>query len=76
MEPFFLVWNVDRNGLRGQMLPAPRYQHASEESAIKEAERLARQYPGQEFVVLQSVVGIKVNDIERTDLRPPLDIPF
>ena len=42
--PFWLVWNP--NGR------APTQKHASADLAEKEAERLARMVPGQEFYVL------------------------
>ncbi len=47
-RPFWLVWNESGH--------APTFKHDSEESARREAERLARNNPGQQFHVLQ-VVG-------------------
>lgn len=37
----------------------PHFRHTSEESASREAERLAGLYPGFEFVVLESVKSCK-----------------
>lgn len=66
---FWLVWNV--NGA------APTYRHATGDSAVKEAERLARLNPGETFAVLQSVCARSVNNMQKTDLRPTIDdIPF
>lgn len=67
--PFWLVWNP--NGRN------PTFRHAFEENAIREAERLARDNPGETFVVLASVAARSVSDMQRLDLRPPRDdIPF
>jgi hypothetical protein len=46
---FWLVWNV--NGY------PPKFKHDSEYSAIEEAERLAKENPGKEFVVLVAVLS-------------------
>ena len=35
----------------------PKYKHESYEGACAEAQRLARQYDGQEFFVMGSIVG-------------------
>ncbi len=44
---FWLVWNPKGSN--------PTYRHGSEKSARDEAARLARLYPGTEFIVLKSV---------------------
>lgn len=47
MKPFYVVWN-----------PATgytRFRHESHRSAITEAERLAKEHEGQEFIVLQAI---------------------
>jgi hypothetical protein len=44
---FWLVWT--KNGRN------PRRSHTTEESAITEAERLARKFPGTKFLVLRCV---------------------
>lgn len=38
----------------------PTYRHDNQTSAEKEAERLARQNPGTEFIVLESLKSVKV----------------
>jgi len=45
---FWLVWRASTDW----RLTVPRYQHATEEEARKEAERLARNTPGERFYVL------------------------
>jgi len=67
-KSFWFVWNSDGE--------APKYRHGSYDSALNEATRLARQCRGQEFIVLESVVSVKVNDTIVTDLRPEIVIPF
>lgn len=47
VEKFWMVWGVQRS--------MPRYRHTSKASARKEADRLAREAPGQLFVVLAAV---------------------
>jgi hypothetical protein len=57
----------------------PKHQHQSIESAINEAERLAKAHPGQQFVVLETVGARMVDLVQRIDLRPvnePDEIPF
>ena len=66
--PFWLVWNADGKN--------PTYKHQSEESAVKEAERLARQAPGSTFVVLESVCARRVDDMLKIDMRAGSDVPF
>lgn len=67
-EPFWLVWNP-----RGDN---PQHKHRTPEEALRESERLAQMFPGQAFIVLQSVQAVVADNIQRTDLRPPDDIPF
>lgn len=47
----------------------PNVRHYDKDVAITEAERLARQCPGQEFTVLQSLATVKKTDVvwEDTD---------
>lgn len=45
-EGFFLVWNPARN--------VPTVRHPTREAATFEAERLARQQPGDQFFVLRA----------------------
>jgi len=53
--PFWLVW---RDG--GW---APQYKHDSRKSAENEAERLARENPGQDFYVLMPVSRTVKSDV-------------
>lgn len=50
MTPFFMVWSPE-----GQM---PRCKHKSIGVAKREAQRLARLYPGKTFVVLKAKYSI------------------
>lgn len=50
-EPFWMVWNPENR--------APRFKHETGQAALIEAERLAKENPGQEFVVLQAIRGVK-----------------
>lgn len=74
MKQFWMVWNV--GGCE------PRYQHTSENNAIHEAERLAREHPGEAFVVLEAIHARKVSDMRSLNFRVPSppgfddDIPF
>jgi len=54
--PYWLVWCEDGD--------APRVKHPSVDAASREAERLARAYPGKSFCVLAPVARVT-----RTDLR-------
>lgn len=67
-KSFWLVWNPQGSN--------PRHQHQSEQSAITEAERLARGNPGQTFVVLESICARRTDNLIRIDLRPDAEIPF
>jgi hypothetical protein len=58
METFWVVWNENRG--------KPTFKHASEESAKKEAVKLARRHPGEQFHVLESTVTIKARGVEET----------
>lgn len=46
-DPFFMVWNEGGN--------APRVKHDNLAKAEREAERLAKLYPAQSFIVLAAV---------------------
>jgi hypothetical protein len=65
--PFWLVWNA--------AIGAPRHRYTCLEEAEAEAERLAREHSGMEFIVLESVCSRFVGGMTCTDLRP-VDIPF
>jgi hypothetical protein len=58
-KAFWLVWSP--TGAR-----PPKYRHASEQSAVAEAERLAREHAGQLFVVLEAIAARRVDDMQRT----------
>lgn len=47
----YFVWNPDRR--------EPNYRHDTVNSALVEAERLARAHPGQQFIVLK-VLGAAI----------------
>lgn len=66
--PFWFVWNPDNRN--------PQHKHETEESAIAEAERLARMNRGATFVVLESVCARRVDDMLRIEMRRDSDIPF
>jgi hypothetical protein len=69
MEPFWFVWNP-----RGR---APTYAHTTRQSAVTEAERLARANPGQPFVVLQAIGEVCVDDLHWQKVQNfNDDIPF
>lgn len=68
---FWLVWNPARN----EWPPSAR--HGDYATALKEAERLARNNQGQQFIVLEAVARACKVDVEVTDLRPPTEeMPF
>lgn len=50
-KKFWYVFNATRRGV-------PHVKHESREKAIREAGRLARQQPGDEFYVLSAVVHV------------------
>lgn len=66
--PFWFVWNPGGRN--------PAFRHRSEESAVDEAERLARNNPGETFVVLESVCARRVDSMLRIDMRASDGIPF
>ena len=68
-NPFWLVWSPTGSA-------PPRYRHASKQSAVTEAERLARAHPGQLFVVLEPIAGRRVDNMVRTTYVDDKEIPF
>ncbi len=66
--PFWLVWNP--NG------KSPTYRHHSEASAVAESERLASAYPGETFIVLESICGRRVDNMLCIVMRSGSDVPF
>lgn len=65
---FWLVWNPNGSN--------PTFKHRTKESAVNEAERLAREHRGQTFVVLESVCARIATDILCIDLSDKSDLPF
>lgn len=64
---FWMVWRAGGN--------APMHQHQSEDSANKEADRLAREVGG-EFFVLRALRSFKRVSVIVTELEDPANLPF
>ncbi len=63
-QPFFwLVWNTNGS--------VAKRRHASEASALAEAERLALAHPGQTFVVLKPVAGRSIVGMQEILFNEP-----
>ena len=68
-KAFWFVWNPEGRN--------PQCKHLDELSATMEAERLARENPGQTFVILQAIGVRRVDSMIRIALVPEdTDIPF
>lgn len=68
-RPFWLVWNPQGR--------EPQRQHDTEESANREAERLARANRGARFIVLRPVREVVVDDVQRIEYDTEDDgLPF
>lgn len=65
-EQFWMVWSPQGR--------APTKVHQTLGSATNEAERLARNNPGNQFYVLQALEMREVNDMRRVRLSMP--VPF
>lgn len=63
---FWVVWNPEGRN--------PKVRHPTQEMATQEAKRLAAAYPGERFVVLESVDCYEVCNLTRTTFEHP--IPF
>ena len=61
MKPFWMVYGLGQRG--------PTYQHDSEGSALREAERLAEVSPGTTFVVLEATQAVRTRRLDHFDLR-------
>lgn len=61
MKPFWMVYGLGQRG--------PAYQHDTEGSALREAERLAEMSPGTTFVVLEATQAVRIRQFDRFDLR-------
>ena len=55
---------------------APTYRHYRPDDARTEATRLARQNPGQEFILLEAIGAVRKTDVEWLDASDEADIPF
>ena len=67
MNAFWIVWNP-----QGQN---PKHRHANPELARKEAERLAFQNPGQEFIVMLAIGKAIKRDVDWVEVNED-DLPF
>ena len=65
--PFWVVWNPNGH--------IPMHKHTDEESAMREAKRLAKERPDDTFYVLKPIAGVKVNDYQITRFDDD-EIPF
>ena len=61
MKPFWMVYGLGQGG--------PTYQHDTEASALREAERLAEVCPGTTFVVLEATQAVRTRRLDHFDLR-------
>jgi hypothetical protein len=71
VKQFWMVWNPAGH--------APVYKHDTEDSAVREAERLARANRYEQFYVLEAISLRCVDDMRRVELRLDCDdsqIPF
>lgn len=59
-DAFYIIWNPEGAS-------PPRFRHEWFGSAANEAARLARENPGQEFIVMQAVRSVKVMDLTVTE---------
>jgi hypothetical protein len=67
MRQFWMVYGIGCG--------APTYRHETKQSAVQEAQRLARLHKGVKFVVLQATEAY-VDELRRIDLRPEPQYPF
>jgi hypothetical protein len=67
---FWLVWSPSGS-------TPPKHRHLTEQQAVHEAERLAKEHPGQLFVVVESIAARRVDNMVRTEYTGgSLTIPF
>ena len=66
-EKFWIVWSPTG-------ATPPKYRHSTRGAAVSEAERLAREKPGQEFIVMGAESARKVDNMVRVDYSS--EIPF
>lgn len=67
-KAYFVVWNPSSG--------YTRFKHESEQAAEREAQRLAREHKGQEFVVLATRSVSKSSDVTTERFEPEDQIPF
>ncbi|WP_341989795.1 hypothetical protein [Azorhizobium sp. AG788] len=66
-QRFYMVWNPAGR--------APTFRHPSYEGAMREARRLARMNPSEEFIVLAAVATAKVPDMVKvTPFTGPITV--
>lgn len=70
-EPYWLVWRTGRE----PGFP-PKFQHISYAAARAEADLLARENRGTQYVVLETVSAHRAVDMEVIDLRSDRGMPF
>lgn len=70
-DPYWLVMRAGR-----EPVLASTAQHTTPGAAATEAERLAKTYPGAQFVVLETVSAHRAVDMEVVNLRPERGMPF
>lgn len=69
-ECFWIIWSPTGS-------TPPSYRHELYQSAVQEAERLARASRGDEFYVMRAETMRKVNDMVSVDYVHPNDyVPF
>ena len=70
LRPFWLVWSNDGY--------PPKFQHDSPDGAEREAQRLAREKPGQYFYVLEPISRSVKSDVETVRFTgdPDDQVPF
>lgn len=61
-DAFWLVWNPQGRN--------PTRQHEYYQQAVSEAERLARNNPGETFIVMESVCARVVDSMKKIDMTP------
>lgn len=67
---FWLVWSPSG-------ATPPKHRHETAQGATAEAERLAKEHPGQLFVVLEAVAARRVDSMIRTTYTGgSTEIPF
>jgi hypothetical protein len=68
MEKFWMVWNPAGH--------APTFEHRTEQSAKKEAERLLRENPEGHFYVLEAVGLVRMKPVTAPAWEVPIEVPF